>query len=220
MTKQRTDRAIATTSGPMRTPAEMVALGTSTINAITGSPALTSAPGVKSNLDLWATENASLDALLKKKADLKQQLSQADADETTLVRHWGLRRQGVLHEVNLASDGSQEKVQSFNLPVVVRTKTPPATVPENLHAVKSKKGTTATVAWSRTAGNHGYLVQYAADPNNPATYAKPSMCKRARFALPGQVLGATLQFRVLALDPSLPAGQSDYTAWVAVTVGA
>jgi len=49
---------------------------------------------------------------------------------------------------------------------------------------------------------------------------RPILCKRARFTLSGEALGAALSFRVLALDPSLPNGQSDYTPWLAVTVGA
>jgi hypothetical protein len=45
------------------------------------------------------------------------------------------------------------------------------------------------------------------------------MCKKTRFALPGQTVGATLHVRALALDPALPNGQSDYTPWVATIVG-
>ena len=194
--------------------------GTLNINGIKGSPAYLLAPDVEAAIPLWETENANLAANDQKKEKARQALAQAEADEITIMRHWGLRRLGVLHAVNVYCDGSKEKVQSFTLPRIQRKKLPPATVPTKLGAAKSKKPTSAVVAWGRTKGNHGYMVQHATDLNDPATLSAPIMCKRARFALPEQTLGATIHFRVLALDPSLPGGQSDYTAWVAVTVGA
>jgi hypothetical protein len=219
MATKKTDRAVATTTGPMRTPVEMVATGTTAINSVTASPLLPNAPDVKTALGLFATENTNLDNNNKKKADIHVQLVQVEADEITITRRWGLRRAGLLQAVNVQCDGSAEQVQSFNLPVVTRKAAPLATVPANLHQAATKKPTTVVTAWTRTPGNDGYLVQWATDPTNQATYSKPTMCKKARFSLPGQTLGATLHFRVLALDASLPGGQSDYTAWVMCTVG-
>jgi hypothetical protein len=40
----------------------------------------------------------------------------------------------------------------------------------------------------------------------------------SKFELAGQTPGATIHFRVLALDPSLPTGQTEYTPWVPVMV--
>jgi hypothetical protein len=216
------DNARATMKGLTRTPEEMVATGTDAIDSLTASPQLAGAGGVKTALALFVTENGNLDAQNKKITKLHQDLTRAEADRVTTVRRWGLRRAGVLHEVNVECDGSKEKVQSFNLPVIVfGTKTQLTTVvPENVHQAKSKKPTTPVVAWNANKRHHGYMVEYATDPANPATYSKPAMVKRARFALVGQTLGAVLHFRVLALDPALPLGQTDYSAWVAVTVGA
>ncbi len=132
MGKKQADRAVATTSGAMRTAEEMASTGTTNINALTASPSTANAPGVKAALALWATENANLDANNKKKADLDVQRTQVAADEITIMRRWGLRRGGVLHEVNVECDGSKEKVQAFNLPVILRVKGLQATVPENV----------------------------------------------------------------------------------------
>jgi hypothetical protein len=216
----KTDYALASMPGATGTPVEMVDTGTLAISGINGSSSLPGAPDVQVALGFFTTENDNLAANNKKKDDLRQKLAQAEADEVTIVRRWGLRRAGLLHAVNVACDGSKEKVQAFNLNVVQRNKRPPASVPADLHQAKSKKPTTAVVAWTPNKGGDGYLLQHATNMNDPATYTPPIMCTRARFALPGQALAATLYFRVLALDPGLPGGQSEYTAWLTVTVGA
>lgn len=220
MTRKKKDHATATTSGPMGNPVEMVETGSRVIDAVRKSDELPDAPEVAEALDMWALENDKLDANNKLKADLRRRLSLADAEEVTLCRHWSLRRQGVLYAANVHCDGSAERVQRLCLQVVERRKSPPAQVPEDLRQVRSRKPTTLTVAWKKVKGSHGYMVQCATTPEDPATYSRPSMCKRARFAVPGQVLGAQIWIRVLSLDPSLPDGQSDYSAWVAMTVGA
>lgn len=220
MSKKKSDFAIATMPGAVDTTVEMVTTGDNAIAGINGSPQLPSAPDVQANLALFQAENANLDANNQKKEKLRQQLAQAEADEVTIVRRWSLRRQGLLHAVSVFCDGSKEKVQAFNLGVLQRNKLPPAVVPTNLHQARSDKPTTPVVVWDRVKGSDGYLVQHATNPADPATYAQPVMCKRARFALPGQMLAGTLHFRVLSLDPALPGGQSDYCAWVAVIVGA
>jgi hypothetical protein len=220
MTKKKPDYAAATMPGPTSTPVEMVDTGNAAIAALNGSPALASAPEVQTALGLFTSENAALEANNKKKENLRQQLSQTEADGVTLARRWSLRRQGLLNAVNVACDGSKEKVQSFNLGTIQRGKLPPANMPAGLYQAHSLKPTTVVMAWDRTKGADGYMVQHATNPADPATYAAPAMCKRTRFALPGQTLAATLYFRVLALDPALPDGQSAYTPWVAATVGA
>jgi hypothetical protein len=219
MSKKKSDYAAATMPGPTSTPVEMVTTGNAAITAVSGSPALASAPEVQTALGLFATENANLEANNKKKEALRQELSQTEAEGVTIVRRWGLRRQGLLHAVNTFADGSKEKVQSLNLGTIQRSKLPPAGVPANLKQAHSKKPTTVVVTWSKTKGADGYMVQYASNPADPATYAAPVMCTRARFALLGQTLGATIHVRVRALDPELPDGQSDYTPWLAAIVG-
>lgn len=214
------DNAIAIMSGDTSTPEAMVPTGDSIMQAIKGSPEYANAPEVQAALDLWAAENANLDANNQKKVKARQELAQAEADEVSIVRRWGTRRQGVLHAVNVHCDGSKEKVQSFNLGVIERKKAPQATVPTKLRATRGKKPTTASIAWSPTPGADGYMVQRAADPANPATYAPPAMCKRSRYGVDGLTIGSTIAFRVLALDPSLPNGQTDYSPWLIVTVGA
>src|SRR5689334_51447 len=116
--KPKKDNARATIAGSMRTAEEMVTTGGGAIDAVSASQKLAGAAGVKAALGLFKTENDALDANNKKKANLHLQLTQAEADEVTLMRHWGLRRVGLIHEVNVECDGSKENIQAFNLPVV------------------------------------------------------------------------------------------------------
>jgi hypothetical protein len=220
MTKKKPDYAAATMPGPTSTPVEKVDTGNAAIAGVNGSPELAAAPEVQTALGLFATENDNLDANNKKKEDLRQQLSQAEAEGVTIARRWNLRRKGLLNAIDVHCDGSKEKVQRFNLGVVERGKLPPAAVPAGLHQAHGPKPTTVVVAWDKTKGADGYVVQHATDPADPATYAAPAICKRTRFALPGQALAATIHFRVAAIDPDLPGGQSEYAPWVAATVGA
>lgn len=218
MSTKKTDHAFATTPSADGTAEEVVTLGTTIIDGISGSTEIPKAPGVAAALGLFATENGNLEANNKKKAQLLIQLQQIEADEITLRRRWGLRRLGVLHEVNIHCDGSKEKVQAFNLEVIDRKKPPQATVPEKVHGMMPRKKA-AGVAWSPVEGAHGYMVQHATDPSDPATHAPPAMCRKTRFWVTGLVPGSTIAFRVLALDPSLPNGQTDYCAWVTLLAG-
>ena len=59
-----------------------------------------------------------------------------------------------------------------------------------------------------------------ASGTNPATIVGPIVVGTTVFKLPGQTPGAIVYVRVLTIDPKLPTGQSEYTPWVAVMVGA
>jgi hypothetical protein len=135
-----------------------------------------------------------------------------------VLRRWEVRRRGVLNAVNATCDGSKDMVQGFGLGVVGRTPSPPAVVPEGLRGKRSKAVGTATAVWTTRRGHRGFLVQYTTNPANPDAFSAPIASAKAKFELTGQTPGATIYFRVLALDPSLPTGQTDYTSWVAVTV--
>jgi hypothetical protein len=62
------------------------------------------------------------------------------------------------------------------------------------------------------------MVQHATDPANPSTYSTPQSSSKASFVLHGLPPTTTVHFRVLALDPRLPTGQTDFCGWLAVMV--
>ncbi len=68
--------------------------------------------------------------------------------------------------------------------------------------------------WAKGPAGHGFLAQYAADPETPATISAAIACTKPSLALLGMTPGAKLSVRVAAIDPVSPTGQSAWSAWV------
>ncbi len=62
-------------------------------------------------------------------------------------------------------------------------------------------------------------MQWATNPADATTYSQPAVVSQRKFVLIGQTIGAVLSVRVRVIDAKLPAGYTDWTTWVAVTVG-
>jgi hypothetical protein len=216
MKTKAVDRAVPLLTEPSQTSTEKVSSAIVHIASLKNSPDWAAATEVHTAAATWLTENESLDASNKTLADLENKLTKARSHHRAVLRRWDVRKRGVLNAVNATCDGSKDMVQGFGLGVLQRTPMPQATVPEGLRGKRSKTVGTATAVWTTRRGNRGFLVQYATDPANPATFSAPIASSRGKFELTGQLPGATLYVRVLALDPSLPTGQTEYTSWVAV----
>jgi hypothetical protein len=61
---------------------------------------------------------------------------------------------------------------------------------------------------------HGFVVQWATDANAPATFSMPVVSTKRKLTLSGLPHGASLSFRVAAIDPASATGQSPWSAWV------
>jgi hypothetical protein len=218
MRRKIADRAVPCLTEPSKTPVEKVAAAHIHIAALKNSPDWAASTEVQAATAAWSTETDNLAACNATIADLETKLATARTNQLALLRRWDVRRRGVLNAVNATCDGSKDMVQGFGLGVLGRTPPPLAVVPAGLRGKRSKTVGTATAAWNTQRGNHGFLVQYTTNPANPEAFSAPIASSKGKFELTGQTPGATIYFRVLALDPSLPTGQTDYTSWVAVTV--
>lgn len=212
------DRADPLLTESSETPVEKVSAASTHIAALKNSPHWATATEVQPATAAWLAENDHLDASNKTIADLESKLAKERSRQRTVVRRWEVRKRGVLTAVNATCDGSKDMVQAFGLGVLTRTPAPPAIVPEGLRGKRSKTVGTATAVWTTQRHNHGFLVQYATDPENAATFSAPIVSSKGKFELAGQTPGALIYVRVRALDPSLPTGQTEYTRWVAVMV--
>jgi hypothetical protein len=219
MSKVPVDRATPQITEPMATPEEMVTTGNDTINKIKASSNYANAPEVQNAVTAWQTTVSALDTNNKAKEQARVQLDQAETAEPALVRRYHVRRNGVLTAIAAFADGSKQIVQSFGTGVEERRVAPLAETPANLRRMVKPKLGVASVRWDRTPGAHGYLLQHCTNPSDPTTYSQPISVSAARYHLGGQTPGATIYFRVLACDASLPNGQTPYTAWVAVQAG-
>ncbi len=218
MGKLKVDRATPQITEPNEAAETLVTTANTAIGNINASPALAGAGDVVTTVKNWAAANAALDANNKAKAAAQLQLDAAIAAEGPLVRRWGARKRAVLSAIEIAGDGSAELVAAFNVTVEQRQAAPVAAVPVNLRPMKVLKSANASVRWDPTPGANGYMLQHATSPNDPTTYSPQIHVSAAKFRLGAQTPGATIYFRVLALDPSPPLGQTGFTAWVATIV--
>ena len=218
MNNKIADHAVPRITLPLTTPAERVFAANTHIAAFKNSPGWAEAVEVQAATATWSTETDNLDASHNSIAELESRLAAARTNHLAVLRRWEVRRRGALNAVNAYCDGSKDRVQGFGLGVLTRTAPSETTVPEGLRGRRSKVIGVATVVWTTRRGNHGFMVQHATDPTDAATFSAPIMSSRGTFELTGQTPGATIHVRVLALDPSLPTGQTEYTPWVAVRV--
>ncbi|WP_044250087.1 hypothetical protein [Chondromyces apiculatus] len=218
MSKKVIDRAVPVLTEPSDTAAARIAAGAVHITALQGSPDWAASPEVQAATSAWLAENESLATVTSTIADLENQLAIARATQRTQLRRWDAHKRAVLSAVETACDGSKDKVQRFGMGVATRTAAPTAVTPEDLRAKRSTTPGVASAVWATRRGHHGFLVQHATNPEDPATFSAPLMSARGKFDLAGQRPGTTVYCRVLALDPDLPNGQTDYTSWVAMTV--
>jgi hypothetical protein len=188
------------------------------IASMKSSPQWAAANGVQTATLAWGVDTDALDSNNKKIAALAKDLAAARAEDLILLRRWNASRRGVLNAVSTHSDGSKDTVLALSLSVGQKAPLPDATEVQELRAKASKKKGTAGVVWKRQLGASQYMVQSCTDPSDPATYAAPVGSSKASFELAGQTPGAMISFRVLALDPALPGGQTDYSPWIAVMV--
>jgi hypothetical protein len=212
------DRARACITDRLRTPADKVAAGSTHIAAIEASPSYATATAIQTATAAWKTENTTLTTVTQDIADLESKLDVLRASQLSSVRRWDLCKLSALSAVNSFCDGSKDRVLSFGMSVQQRTPAPKPVVPEGLKGRRSKKVGVATVVWKAQAGSAGFLVQYASNPADAATYAAPAVSPKVTFELTGQTPGAMISFRVAAVDPSSPQRQTEYTPWLAVRV--
>ena len=69
-------------------------------------------------------------------------------------------------------------------------------------------------SWDKGIAIHGFVVQHATDPANPATVSGSIPWTRTTFKIDGLPSKANVSVRVAAIDPASPEGQSPWSAWV------
>jgi hypothetical protein len=218
--KKNADLAVPILTQSAGSATEMVSAANTHIVTIKLSPDWATATDVQTATTAWETENTRLDEQNQLVAELENKLKTARSNQRALMRRWDVRKRGLLSAVDAACNGSKDKVQAFGFGVQQRTALPLAEVPEGLRGRRSKRVGTATAVWNAPRGHQGFIVQYATDLTNPATYSPLIMVSRGKFEVTGQTPGSKVYFRVLALEPSLPTGQTEFTPWVEVMVSA
>jgi hypothetical protein len=218
MNSNKVEHAVARMPEAFDTVDEVIAAGTTHIPDIQKNPDLPNAPDVAAMAAQWATQQTKLIAADKNVVDADLAAEKARTDRAGALRQTKLSARGCLNAITIHAAGSEAVIKGYSMEVAERLESPLETVPEDLKGVKVMAAGEANWKWTTHERNHGYTVQWAADANNPATYAQPIHCTKGKFKLTGQTPGATLHLRLAALDSRLPNGQTAWTAWVPVVV--
>jgi hypothetical protein len=210
----KADRAVATIRASTRRDAAKVALTRTLSQTMPQSPDWGSATDVQNAVKSWSKIADAIDANAKGIANLRAQLKAAEAAQLGLRRDWGAAKSQVLSNVTLFCGGSVDRVKGFTLDVVGYGKVGALEAPANLAVNPGAQPGQVAASWSKGLATHGFLAQHATDPANAATISAPIASTKVKLTLGGLTPGATLSFRVAAIDPASPTGQTAWSAWV------
>jgi hypothetical protein len=213
--KQPVDRATARLNAPKVTDAQKVAATRSTISGMQQSPSWAAATDLQAAVKPWSASADALEANATTLVNLRKQVAAAEAKQLTLRRDWQLQTSHVLVTATLFCDGSADTMTSLGLAVASHARLGALGIPVGLAAHPGKITGEVEASWTRGNAHHGFLVQHATDPTNPANVSLPQACTKATFKLDGIPSGASVSFRIAAIDPASATGQTAWTAWVA-----
>jgi len=212
------DHAIATSKKAIGADGEKIACCNEHMTAMKECASWAAAADVQSAANGWAQTNTALSSNVDTIEGLREQLATAVGNQRTLRLKWLAGRKHTIGAVNVFCAGSAQLVEAFGFDEYVKA---PAdvtiTVPGDIITSPGASPGEVDVAWDGV-DRHGFMLQWAADPANPATFSQVIPCTVPNFTLTGQTSAATLHFRIAAIDPSQPGHMTAFSGWVAGTV--
>jgi hypothetical protein len=215
--KPPVDRAVATIRKPRRSDAQKVSATRTTIKGMQQSPSWSQATDLQAVVKPWNATADAIEANATAIAGLRKQVNLAEAKQVTLRRDWEVETAHVLTTATVFCGGSADTVKSLGLDVVLRGRIGILGVPVDLAVSPGGVSGEVEASWTRGNARHGFLVQHATNPADPATVSAPTAWTKVKFKLDGIPSGASVAFRIAAIDPASPTGQSPWSAWVSGT---
>jgi hypothetical protein len=212
--KKAAARAVAKMPALTDTDAQKVAVTGSVSQAMPQSPSWAAATDVQTAVKLWSTSATKLDTNTKAIAGLRVQLLAAEAAQEGLRRDWLAAKQQVTSTVTVFCAGNPELVKSFALDVVTHGRLGPLDAPSGLAVNPGTAPGEVVAKWDKGVAAHGFVVQHATDPTNPATISASTPSTKVTFTLAGLPSSTNVSMRVAAIDPASATGQSPWSAWV------
>jgi hypothetical protein len=209
---------VATIKRSTRTDAEKVTVTHEISQAMQSSPDWSASTALQTAVKAWDAEATHIDAQAKVVAALRAELKTALAKQASQRADWQVAKTVVTGIATSVCAGSPDRVKALNLDVVVYGRHGMLAVPAGL-AVSPGSGNGEVLAtWARGLATHGWLVQYATDPANPATVSAAIPSTKRAIKLGGLPHSANVSFRVAAIDPASATGMTPWSPWVLVTV--
>jgi hypothetical protein len=211
-------RALPVIRKPKGSDVDKIGVTRSTTTAMQGSSTWTGSPALQAVTKTWNASADSIESNAKVIADLRSKLAVAEAAQRGFRADWTVETRQVLAIAASVCQGSAELVQGLGLDVLAHGVSVPLGAPQNLATSQGAALGTAALTWARGNALHGFVVQHATDPANPATLSVPVPCTRVRFTFVGGTSSTVVHLRVAAIDPTSLTGQSPWSDWIAATV--
>jgi len=212
------DTATPTLRKPKRTDGERIALARSTTAAMQASALWATAPALQQAAKLWGTVTDSIESNVTVIAGHRTALAAAEAAQRGLRRNWNDATRQVIAAAAIVCGGSADQVHALGFDVLTHAALGLLGAPVGLVTSLGTATGEAVFRWSRGDALHGFLVQHASDVTNPATVSAAVASTRSKFTLTGAPTGSVVHFRVAAIDPASPTGQTPWSDWIAGTV--
>jgi hypothetical protein len=200
--------------GAFRNDAGRVSTTRSIAAAMKQSPDWAAATNVQTEVAAWSKAADAIEASVGLIANLRAQLSNAEATLASQRRDWATSKVQVTTAVTLFCAGSADKVKGFSLDVVTHARIGLLGAPIDLTVNPGREAGQVLGAWAKGQARHGFLAQHATDPASPATISAPVPCTKPKLLLTGLTSGTSMSLRVAAIDPASATGMSPWSAWV------
>jgi hypothetical protein len=212
--KAPVDHAVATIKTSTGTDALKVSVTDTLAAAMAKSPNWAAATDVQTAVKGWTTNASALDANAQIVTGLHAQFLTAVAKQRELRRDWVAGKKHVTSTVTVFCGGSADMVKSFNLDVITHGRLGLLVAPTGLAVNPGAAAGEVEVKWTKGVAIHGFVVQHATDPANATTVSASIPTTKPKLVLTGLASNASVSFRVAAIDPASPTGQSPWSAWV------
>jgi hypothetical protein len=212
------DRALPSIAKPTVTDAEKVSVARDIVSTAQKNPGWSTATDLQAAAKVWSQSADAIEANASTIVARRSDLRTAEAKQRSLRRAWRAAKKQVMGTVDVLCAGSADELKAFGFGVQTHSGLGPLAVPDGLSTAPGTALGQAVFSWSKGLCRHGFLVQHAADAANQATYSPVIACTKSKFTLTGAQSGSSMSFRVAAIDPSSPTGQTAWTGWVAGTV--
>jgi len=176
------------------------------------------ATDVQGAVKVWNKGADDLEANAKEVAKLRDQLSTAENKQLGLRRDWKAATSQVVSTVNVFCGGSADMVTGFNFDLRSHAGSSAQGVVGGLTVSTGKQIGEVVAGWVRGTANNGFVVQWATDPGNAATYSALTPWTKRKYTLGGAPSGSTVHFRVAAVDSTQKSGIGPWSAWASGTV--
>ena len=212
------DKATPVIRKPKVTDGEKIAITQSATTAMKASPQWNASPALQAAATAWIAAADAVASTARSIVGLRSNLATLEATQRANRQSWKVTTKQMTGVVTVISGGSPDLVHQLGFDVFTHVGAIVQAAPSGLGTLPVTAGGEAAISWQRGTARHGFLVQRATDPANPATITAAVPCTRTKYKIEGAQSSSVVHFRVAAIDPTTPTGLGPWSEWVSCTV--